>query len=217
MSVVASTAPATWVVVTFMYNVESILFFLVPFCVYNYRKLMILRFCSINCLFHFLSQAIKNSPGCIHPLTSRVLPYIGPILNKVQFIRVISMWIMSGCTTIMKVCVSDALWWLLPAPTAAWWISSRIIGSGDYAIEGKLYLARWFLLFSFCYWFPSFQNLCGIINLYHNSIHNLLTTLCDSILQNAPIDVVKAVHDVCFDAVIWIVLQSDDHSEMQVI
>ena len=74
-----------------------------------------------------------------------------------------------------------------------------------------------FFYFPFAIGFPSFQNLCGIINLYHNSIHNLLTTLCDSILQNAPIDVVKAVHDVCFDAVIWIVLHSNNHCEMQVI
>ncbi|KVH96324.1 Armadillo-like helical [Cynara cardunculus var. scolymus] len=27
-------------------------------------------------------EAIKNAPGCIHPLVSRVLPYVGPILNK---------------------------------------------------------------------------------------------------------------------------------------
>ncbi|CAH2033909.1 unnamed protein product [Thlaspi arvense] len=27
-------------------------------------------------------EAIKNSPGCLHPLTSRILPFIGPILNK---------------------------------------------------------------------------------------------------------------------------------------
>jgi hypothetical protein len=29
-------------------------------------------------------EAIKNSPGCIQPLTSRILPYVGPILNKPQ-------------------------------------------------------------------------------------------------------------------------------------
>ncbi|XP_050275900.1 uncharacterized protein LOC126717941 isoform X1 [Quercus robur] len=80
-------------------------------------------------------EAIKNSPGCIHPLTSRVLPYIGPILNKPQ-------------------------------------------QQPDGLVAGSL---------------------------------DLVTML----LKNAPIDVVKAVHDVCFDGVIWIVLQSDDHSEMQ--
>uniref|UniRef100_A0A7N2L7I8 ARM repeat superfamily protein n=1 Tax=Quercus lobata TaxID=97700 RepID=A0A7N2L7I8_QUELO len=80
-------------------------------------------------------SAIKNSPGCIHPLTSRVLPYIGPILNKPQ-------------------------------------------QQPDGLVAGSL---------------------------------DLVTML----LKNAPIDVVKAVHDVCFDAVIWIVLHSDDHSEMQ--
>lgn len=36
-------------------------------------------------------------------------------------------------------------------------------------------------------------------------------------MQNASNDVVKAVYDVCFDAITRIVLQSDDHSEMQVI
>lgn len=36
-------------------------------------------------------------------------------------------------------------------------------------------------------------------------------------MQNAPTDVVKTVYDACFDAVIQIVLQSDDHSEMQVV
>ncbi|KAL7610873.1 hypothetical protein Lser_V15G11924 [Lactuca serriola] len=29
-------------------------------------------------------EAIKNAPGCIHPLVLRVLPYVGPILNKPQ-------------------------------------------------------------------------------------------------------------------------------------
>ncbi|XP_004238985.1 uncharacterized protein [Solanum lycopersicum] len=29
-------------------------------------------------------EAIKNAPGCIHPVVSRVLPYIGPILNNPQ-------------------------------------------------------------------------------------------------------------------------------------
>jgi hypothetical protein len=33
--------------------------------------------------FSLLVQAIKNAPGCIHPLVSRVLPYTVPILNKV--------------------------------------------------------------------------------------------------------------------------------------
>ncbi|XAR55875.1 hypothetical protein NMG60_11036107 [Bertholletia excelsa] len=44
-------------------------------------------------------EAIKNAPGCIHPLVSRVLTYIGPILNKPQqpdgllLVR----WILSQC------------------------------------------------------------------------------------------------------------------------
>lgn len=44
----------------------------------------------------------------------------------------------------------------------------------------------------------------------------LLITVCDAIVQSAPTDVVKAAYDVCFDAVIRIILQSEDHSEMQV-
>lgn len=44
----------------------------------------------------------------------------------------------------------------------------------------------------------------------------LLITVCDSIVQNAPIDVLRAAYDVCFDSVIRIILQSEDHSEMQV-
>ncbi|KAM7468419.1 hypothetical protein LguiB_015981 [Lonicera macranthoides] len=80
-------------------------------------------------------EAIKSSPGCIHPLVSRVLPYIGPILNQPQ---------------------------QQPAGLVA--------GSLD-----------------------------------------LVTML----LKNAPSDVVKAVYEVSFDPVVRIVLQSDDHSEMQ--
>ncbi|XP_062111240.1 uncharacterized protein LOC133822814 isoform X2 [Humulus lupulus] len=80
-------------------------------------------------------EALKNAPGCIHPLVSRILPYIGPILNNPQ-------------------------------------------QQPDELVAGSL---------------------------------DLVTML----LKNSPIDVVKAVYDVCFDAVIRIVLQSDDHSEMQ--
>ncbi|KAI3502659.1 hypothetical protein L1887_30874 [Cichorium endivia] len=29
-------------------------------------------------------EAIKDAPGCVHPLVARVLPYVGPILNKPQ-------------------------------------------------------------------------------------------------------------------------------------
>ncbi|XP_059445702.1 uncharacterized protein LOC132177414 isoform X1 [Corylus avellana] len=80
-------------------------------------------------------EAIKNSPGCIHPLVSRVLPYIGPILDKPQ-------------------------------------------QQPDGLVAGSL----------------------DLINM---------------LLKNAPIYVVQAVYDVCFNPVIRIVLQSDDHSEMQ--
>ncbi|XP_045819051.1 importin-9 [Trifolium pratense] len=80
-------------------------------------------------------EAIKSIPGCIHPLVSRILPYIGPILNKPQ-------------------------------------------EQADGLVAGSL---------------------------------DLVTML----LKNAPGDVVKAVYDVCFDAAIRIILQSDEHSEIQ--
>ncbi|KAL0396858.1 UNVERIFIED_CONTAM: Importin-9 [Sesamum calycinum] len=80
-------------------------------------------------------EAIKNAPGCIHPLVSRVLPYIGPILSNPQ-------------------------------------------QQPDGLVAGSL---------------------------------DLVTML----VKNAPIDVVKAVYQVSFDPVVRIVLQSDDHSEMQ--
>ncbi|KAL4375412.1 hypothetical protein AHAS_Ahas05G0279200 [Arachis hypogaea] len=80
-------------------------------------------------------EAVKGVPGCIHPLVSRILPYIGPILNKPQ-------------------------------------------EQADGLVAGSL---------------------------------DLLTML----LKNAPNDVVKAIYDVCFSAIIRIILQSDDHSEIQ--
>ncbi|KAL8533500.1 hypothetical protein ACS0TY_009778 [Phlomoides rotata] len=80
-------------------------------------------------------EAIKNSPGCMHPLISRVLPYIGPILSNPQ-------------------------------------------QQPDGLVAGSL---------------------------------DLVTML----MKNAPADVVKAAYQVSFDSVIRIVLQSNDHSEMQ--
>ncbi|GMI99842.1 hypothetical protein like AT1G26170 [Hibiscus trionum] len=80
-------------------------------------------------------EAIKNAPGCFLPLASRILPYIGPVLDKRQ-------------------------------------------QQPDGLVAGSL---------------------------------DLLTML----LKNAPTDVVKAAYDACFDAIIRIVLESDDHSEMQ--
>lgn len=43
-----------------------------------------------------------------------------------------------------------------------------------------------------------------------------LTTVCNGLAQNAPIDVMKAAYDACFDGVVRIILQTDDHSELQV-
>ncbi|QCD89874.1 Armadillo-type fold [Vigna unguiculata] len=80
-------------------------------------------------------ETIKSIPGCIHPLVSRILPYVGPILNKPQ-------------------------------------------EQTEGLVAGSL---------------------------------DLVTML----LKNAPADVVKAIYDVSFNAVIKITLQSDDHSEIQ--
>ncbi|XP_020110615.1 importin-9 isoform X3 [Ananas comosus] len=80
-------------------------------------------------------EAIKNAPGCIRPLVSRILPTIGSILEK-----------------------------------------------------------------------PKLQP----IGLVAGSL-DLLTM----ILKNAPADVVKAVFETCFNTTIQIILESDDHGEMQ--
>ncbi|KAL7132572.1 hypothetical protein ABFS83_12G083800 [Erythranthe nasuta] len=80
-------------------------------------------------------EAIKNAPGCIHPLVSRILPFIGPILSNPQ-------------------------------------------QQPDGLVAGSLDLVA-------------------------------------MLVKNAPIDVVKAVHQVSFDPVVRVVLQSNDHSEMQ--
>ncbi|XP_073314450.1 uncharacterized protein [Primulina huaijiensis] len=80
-------------------------------------------------------EAIKNATGCIHPLVSRVLPYIRPILSNPH-------------------------------------------QQPDGLVAASL---------------------------------DLVTML----VKNAPIDVVKAVNQVSFDPVVRIVLQSNDHSEMQ--
>lgn len=80
-------------------------------------------------------EAIRNSPGCIHPLVSRVLPYIGPILSNPQ-----------------------------QQP------EGLVAGSLD---------------------------------------------LVAMLVKNAPTDVVKAAYQVSFESVVRIVLQSNDHGEMQ--
>ncbi|CAI0458771.1 unnamed protein product [Linum tenue] len=80
-------------------------------------------------------ESIKNAPGGIHPLVSRVLPHVGPILNKPR-------------------------------------------EQPEGLVAGSL---------------------------------DLVTML----LKNAPMDVVMVLYDVCFDAVTRIVLQNDDHSELQ--
>uniref|UniRef100_A0A0E0LAC8 Importin N-terminal domain-containing protein n=1 Tax=Oryza punctata TaxID=4537 RepID=A0A0E0LAC8_ORYPU len=80
-------------------------------------------------------EAIKNAPGCLEPLVSRILPTIGSILKKPKIQQ-----------------------------------NGLVAGSLD-----------------------------------------LLTM----ILKNAPTTVVKAIFDTCFTSIIQIVLESDDHGEMQ--
>ncbi|KFK44558.1 hypothetical protein AALP_AA1G272600 [Arabis alpina] len=80
-------------------------------------------------------EAIKNSPGCLHPLTARILPFIGPTLNKPN-------------------------------------------QQPEGLVSGSL---------------------------------DLLTML----LKGAPSDIVKTSYEFCFDAVIRIILHSEDHSELQ--
>ncbi|XP_056841676.1 uncharacterized protein LOC108856479 [Raphanus sativus] len=80
-------------------------------------------------------EAIKNSPGCLHPLTSRILPFIGPALNKPH-------------------------------------------QQSEGLVSGSL---------------------------------DLLTML----LKGAPGDIVKTAYEFCFDAVIRIILHSEDNSELQ--
>ncbi|WVZ81580.1 hypothetical protein U9M48_028936 [Paspalum notatum var. saurae] len=80
-------------------------------------------------------EAIKNAPGCLQPLVSRILPTIGSILGKPKI-------------------------------------------QPDGLVAGSL---------------------------------DLLTM----VLKNASTDVVKAVFDTCFVSIVQIVLESDDHGEMQ--
>ncbi|XP_060669537.1 uncharacterized protein LOC107428072 isoform X1 [Ziziphus jujuba] len=89
-------------------------------------------------------ETLKKAPGCLHPLVSRILPYIWPILNKLMRVN----------------------------------CNSQQQQQPDGLVAGSL---------------------------------DLITML----LKNAPSDVVKAIYDVCFDAVVRIILQSEDHSEMQ--
>ncbi|KAL8137792.1 hypothetical protein V2J09_003793 [Rumex salicifolius] len=89
------------------------------------------RFRTVN---HF-GKAIKNAPGCIGPLVSRILPYIGPILSNPKH-------------------------------------------QAEGLVAGSL---------------------------------DLITML----LKDSPTDVLKALYEFCFDPLVRIVLQSDDHSEMQ--
>ena len=53
--------------------------------------------------------------------------------------------------------------------------------------------------------------------MYTVLILHFLFSQYNSFVQNAPGDVMKAIYDVCFNAVIRIILQSDEHSEIQVI
>ncbi|KAI4379178.1 hypothetical protein MLD38_005507 [Melastoma candidum] len=80
-------------------------------------------------------QAIKDSPGCIHPLVSRILPFVVPVLNEPGH-------------------------------------------QPDGLVAGSL---------------------------------DLLSML----LKNVPVDVMKRIYDTCFNSVVRVILQSEDHAEMQ--
>ncbi|KAG8475591.1 hypothetical protein CXB51_032476 [Gossypium anomalum] len=123
-------------------------------------------------------EAIKNTPGCFLPLASRILPYIGPVLNKPQQQP---NGLVAGSLDLLTMLLKASGTWM------------------------EIVICTSFVEFRFFFYFKNV-----IIVLYV-----LLITVCDSIVQNAPTDVVKAAYDVCFDAIIRIVLESDDHSEMQ--
>ncbi|KAG1326960.1 importin-9 [Cocos nucifera] len=55
-----------------------------------------------------------------------------------------------------------------------------------------------------------------ILNVWAQNVSDPFTSIdAVEVLENAPLDVVKAVFDICFNHTIQIILQSDDHGEMQ--
>lgn len=154
---------------------------------------------------NFIFQAIKSIPGCTHPLVSRILPYIGPILNKVWFSEIAAIqWLMVFNNTLCYLCTPLLV---LIAPRAGWWLGSWVIRSRDNVTEGKYICIGSFKL-EFIY------KLWPLNTVF---ILQFLISVCHSFVQNSPGDVVKAIYDVCFNAVLRIILQSDEHSEIQVI
>lgn len=81
------------------------------FCIYNFEKVddgfydYVPLTVDFWLFFVILPQALKTSPGCIHRLVSRVLPYIGPILDTVRVVRVISTSIVFRfCNSCLGIC-----------------------------------------------------------------------------------------------------------------
>ncbi|CAF2161085.1 unnamed protein product [Brassica napus] len=99
-------------------------------------------------------EAIKNSPGCLHPLTSRILPFIGPALKK---------------ALTCSFCPQCTIFSSLPHQQP------------EGLVSGSLDLLTMLLKASYITW----------------------------------IDVVKTAYEFCFDAVIRIILHSEDNSELQ--
>ncbi|CAG7901822.1 unnamed protein product [Brassica rapa] len=99
-------------------------------------------------------EAIKNSPGCLHPLTSRILPFIGPALKK---------------ALTCSFCPQCTIFSSLPHQQP------------EGLVSGSLDLLTMLLKASYTTW----------------------------------IDVVKTAYEFCFDAVIRIILHSEDNSELQ--
>lgn len=87
------------------------------------------------------------------------------------------------------------------APAAEWWFSRWCIGSCDDVAKGKSNYMWYFI--TFLVWYSR----CLIFFWWWPYIW---------FVQNSPTDVVKAVYDTCFDSAVRIVLQTDDHSELQV-
>lgn len=142
------------------------------------------------------SQAIKNAPGCIRPLVSRILPTIGSILEKVSVFlhRDVGFQFRK-----LYYSINLKFWPFIflnaSAQVAADWVGCWLIGPFDYDTKSM-----------FAYFGPNDAFFVNFLSVNFNLIN----------FQNAPADVVKAVFETCFNTTIQIILESDDHGEMQV-
>lgn len=99
-----------------------------------------------NCSFSsFFPQAIKKAPGCIHPLVSRILPYVGPILNKVWFLILLKLHWRSPIWFRVRYLFVIHLVNTVSASTATWWFGCWFTWSCGNVIEGELEFATFFV------------------------------------------------------------------------